>query len=260
LVVIEDAAHAHGSEYRGRRVGAIGHMGSFSFQSSKNMTSGEGGIIVTNDDKLADRCRSIHNCGRVPGGAWYEHHVVSANYRLNEFAGAVLNCQLDRLDAQTAARDANGRYLDEHLAIIPGITPQKRDAAAATRHAHHLYAFRFDEAVFDFPRSRFIEALAAEGIPASPGYVIPLHRQPMFLNRAFGPYTGYRSARPDIDVAAVGLPNCERISEREGVWLTQNMMLGTRTDLDDVIRAVERVYEHRHALAGVVEAAAGTVR
>src|SRR5688572_21688631 len=107
LTVIEDAAHAHGGEYKGQRVGAIGHVGSFSFQSSKNLTSGEGGLIVTNDDALAARCRSIHNCGRVPGGAWYEHHVVSANYRLGEFAGAILNCQLDRLDEQTDRREAN---------------------------------------------------------------------------------------------------------------------------------------------------------
>ena len=255
LVVIEDAAHAHGSAYKGRPVGAIGHMGSFSFQSSKNMTSGEGGIVVTNDDALADRCRMIHNCGRLAGGAWYEHHVASANYRLGEFAGAILNCQLDRLDEQTNVRDANGRHLDQHLAMIPGITPQRRDAAA-TRNAHHLYALRYDENVFGVPRARFLAALAAEGIPASPGYVLPLHRQPMFLNRAFGPYTGYLSARPDIDYARVDLPNCERISGREGVWLTQNVLLGTRDDMDDVVRAVEKIYEHRQALAGVAEAAA----
>src|SRR5206468_3542112 len=83
-----------------RKVGAIGHMGSFSFQSSKNLNSGEGGLITTNDDQLAEKCRSIHNCGRIPGGQWYEHHVMSANYRLGEFAGAILNCQLDRLDEQ----------------------------------------------------------------------------------------------------------------------------------------------------------------
>jgi dTDP-4-amino-4,6-dideoxygalactose transaminase len=257
LVVIEDAAHAHGSAYKGRPVGAIGHMGSFSFQSSKNLTSGEGGIIVTNDDKLADRCRMIHNCGRPVGGAWYEHHVISANYRLGEFAGAILNCQLDRLDEQTNARDANGRYLDQQLAMIPGISPQKRDAST-TRHAQHLYAMRYDAGVFGVPRARFLAALAAEGIPASPGYALPLHRQPMFLNRAFGPYTGYQSARPDVDFAKVELPNCERISGGEGVWLTQNVLLGTQSDMDDVVGAFEKVYEHRHTLAGVVEAAAGT--
>ncbi|HEV2294329.1 MAG TPA: DegT/DnrJ/EryC1/StrS family aminotransferase [Tepidisphaeraceae bacterium] len=256
LVVIEDAAHAHGSEYKGKRVGALGHMGSFSFQSSKNLTSGEGGIIVTNDDALAERCRSIHNCGRVLGGAWYEHHAISGNYRLGEFAGAILNCQLDRLDEQTNTRDANGRYLDQHLAMIPGISPQKR-GEAASRHAQHLYATRYDQGVFGVSRATLLDALAAEGIPASPGYVLPLHRQPMFLSRAFGPYTGYQSARLDLDFAKIALPNCERISSAEGVWLTQNVLLGTQADMDDVVRAFEKVYEHRHALAGVVETPTG---
>ena len=87
LVVIEDACHAHGAEYKGRRLGSIGHLGVFSFQSSKNLTSGEGGIILTNDDALAARCRTIHNCGRLAGGAWYEHHAIGGNYRLSEFQG-----------------------------------------------------------------------------------------------------------------------------------------------------------------------------
>src|SRR5436190_17382720 len=87
LVVIEDAAHAHGASYKNRPAGSIGHMGSFSFQSSKNLTAGEGGIIITNDNSLAESCRSIHNCGRVPDGVWYEHHIISSNYRLGEFQG-----------------------------------------------------------------------------------------------------------------------------------------------------------------------------
>jgi dTDP-4-amino-4,6-dideoxygalactose transaminase len=251
LVVIEDAAHAHGSSYKGRPVGAIGHMGSFSFQSSKNLTCGEGGIIVSNDDALAERCRSIHNCGRVAGGPWYEHHEVSANYRLGEFAGAVLNCQLDRLDEQTTARDANGRYLDAHLSMVPGLTPQKR-GDATSRHAHHLYVMRYDQGAFGVPRSRLIEALAAEGIPASAGYQLPLHRQPMFVNRVFGPYS---AAGAGFDYASLSLPNVERVCGGEGLWLTQNVMLGTREDMDDVVRAFEKVYEHRHELADAAQIA-----
>ena len=253
LVVIEDAAHAHGSAYKGRRVGGIGHMGSFSFQSSKNLTCGEGGIITTNDDALAERCRSIHNCGRVPGGAWYEHHVISGNYRLGEFAGAILNCQLDRLNEQTDTRDANGRHLDKHLAMIPGVLPQRRDAST-TRNAQHLYCMRYDEGTFGIPRATVIEALVAEGIPVSPGYVLPLHRQPMFINRAFGPY----SAVANIDFAAANVPNVERICSSEGLWLTQNVLLGTQADMDDIVAAFEKVYEQRHALAGATPAVAGT--
>src|SRR5438552_13121003 len=140
LIVIEDAAHAHGASYKNRPAGSIGQLGSFSFQSSKNLTAGEGGIITTNDDTLAEACRSIHNCGRVPGGKWYEHHVISGNYRLGEFQGAILNCQLDRLDEQTNRRDENGQYLDSRLSKIPGITPQRR-TAQTTRNAFHLYVF-----------------------------------------------------------------------------------------------------------------------
>ena len=126
LVLIEDAAHAHGAEYKGRRVGAIGQMGMFSFQSSKNLCSGEGGIVLTNHDDLAERLRSIHNCGRRVGRAWYEHFTIGGNYRLSEFQGAVLNAQWTRFDEQTTTRDANGKYLAERIARIPGLYPQRR--------------------------------------------------------------------------------------------------------------------------------------
>ena len=215
------------------RVGAIGHMGSFSFQSSKNMTSGEGGIITSNDDALAARCRSIHNCGRVPGGKWYEHHVISGNHRLSEFQGAILNCQFDRLKEQTDLRDANGRYLDEKLAKIPGITPQSRDAFA-TQDAQHLYPFRFDASVFGVPRQRFLEALAAEGIPAAPGYVIPLYRQPLFADKAFGPYTAGCGSRLWQHSAA----GVRADLNDEGAWFYQTVLLANAGDMDDVVNAV----------------------
>ena len=248
LKVIEDAAHAHGSAYKSRPVGGIGHIGSFSFQSSKNLNSGEGGILTTNDDALADACRSIHNCGRIAGGAWYEHHVISANYRLSEFQGAILNAQLTRLDEQTTRRDRNGLYLDSKLAKIPGITPQKRDATC-TRNAYHLYLFRYDEKIFGAPRKRFLEALAAEGVPAAPGYVIPLYKQPLFKNKAFGPYTASLQARPDLDYGALNLPNVEAICGGEGAWIYQSVLLGEQHDMDDIVRAFEKVYENRAELA-----------
>ncbi|HEY7118781.1 MAG TPA: DegT/DnrJ/EryC1/StrS family aminotransferase, partial [Tepidisphaeraceae bacterium] len=151
LSVIEDAAHAHGAGYRGRPAGSIGQAGSFSFQSSKNLTAGEGGMITTNDDALAEACRSIHNCGRVAGGMWYEHHVISGNYRLGEFQGAILNCQIDRLEAQTATRDENGQYLASRIGALPGLHPQKR-TADCTRHGYHLFMLRMDPAVFGVGR------------------------------------------------------------------------------------------------------------
>ena len=196
LVVIEDAAHAHAARYRGQSVGSVGDMGSFSFQSTKNLTSGEGGIITTNNDKLAEACRSIHNCGRISGGLWYEHHIISANYRLGELQGAILNTQLDRLEGQTERRDENGRYLAEKLKTVPGIHPQKR-GASTTRHSHHLFLFRVDSKVLGAPRHAILEALRAEGFrfPAVMRYLYIASR--CFSTRRSDP-TYPRRAKPSI--------------------------------------------------------------
>ena len=246
LVVIEDAAHAHGASYRGRAAGSLGHLASFSFQSSKNLTSGEGGIITTHDDELAEACRSIHNCGRVPGGVWYEHHTVAGNYRLGEFQAAVLNCQLDRLEEQTRTRDANGRYLASRLSAMPGVYPQARPADC-TRHSYHLFMLRLDAAQFGAPRTAVLDALRAEGIPCSAGYGFSLPQQPMFRNKAFGPFLPGASAC--LDYGAVQCPNSDLICREQGVWLEQRLMLGAREDMDDIAAAFEKVHDHRDALS-----------
>ena len=250
LVVIEDAAHAHGASYRDRPAGSIGHMASFSFQSSKNLTAGEGGIITTNDDALAAACRSIQNCGRVPDGLWYEHHVISGNYRLGEFQGAVLNGQLDRLEEQTRTRDANGRYLAARIAALPGLYPQARPVDC-TRHSYHLFMLRLDESVFGAPRASVLRALAAEGIPCSAGYGFSLPHQPLFRNRAFGPYLAGASAK--LDYRDVHCPASDLLCREQCIWLDQHLLLGSRTDAEDIARAFEKVYEHRGVLnqAGV---------
>jgi dTDP-4-amino-4,6-dideoxygalactose transaminase len=245
LIVIEDAAHAHGASYQNRPAGSLGHLGSFSFQSSKNLTAGEGGMLTTNDDALAASCRSIHNCGRIPTGLWYEHHVISGNYRLGEFQGAILNAQLDRLEAQTKTRDRNGQYLAAKLRQLPGLHPQKRPASC-TRHSYHLFMLRLDGRAFGAPRAAVLQALQAEGIPCSAGYGFPLHRQPMFRHKAFGPFLPNVSAR--LDYRQVRCPNSELICREQCVWLEQRLFLGRPADMDDIARAFEKVYEHRDAL------------
>ena len=239
LIVIEDAAHAHGASYKNCPAGSLGHMASFSFQSSKNLTAGEGGIITTNDDALAEACRSIQNCGRVSKGLWYEHHVISGNYRLGEFQGAVLNAQFDRLEAQTETRDRNGRYLAARLAKLPGVYAQKR-SADCTRHSYHLFMLRLDRPVgrsvpTEPPRAALLKTLQAEGIPCSAGYGFPLHRQPFFRNRTFGPYLPGVS----VDYKRTRCPNSDRICN-ESIWLEQNMFLGSRKDMDDIARAFKK--------------------
>jgi len=245
LVVIEDAAHAHGASYRNQPAGSIGHMASFSFQSSKNLTSGEGGLLTMNDDKLAAACRSIHNCGRIPTGIWYEHHVISGNYRLGELQGALLNAQLDRLETQTQTRNRNGQYLASRLARLPGIHPQKRDADC-TRHSYHLFMLRVEGQAFGAPRPAVIKALQAEGIPCSAGYGFSLHHQPMFRNKAFGPYLPKASAK--LNYQKTQCPNSDLICREQCIWLEHAVFLGPRSDIDDVARAFEKVYENRDAL------------
>lgn len=238
LTVIEDAAHAHGATYKNRPAGSVGHLGSFSFQSSKNLTAGEGGIIITNDDALAESCRSIQNCGRIPKGVWYEHHVMSGNYRLGEFQGAILNTQLDRLESQTKTRDRNGQWLASRLAKLPGIHPQRR-SSDCTRHSYHLFMLRLDEQQFGAPRDAVVKALQAEGIPCSAGYGLSLHHQPFFRNKAFGPYL----PKPTVDFAKTSCPNSDRVC-REAIWLEQRMFLGPRKDMDDIAHAFEKVFRN----------------
>ncbi len=244
LVVLEDAAHAHGATYKERNAGSLGDLATFSFQSSKNLTCGEGGIITTNDGVLAASCRSIQNCGRVPDGVWYEHHVIGGNYRLGEFQGAILNCQLDRLEEQAEARETNGRALVSGIADVPGLHPQVR-SAACTRHSYHLFMLRFDSAQFGARRAAVIRALEAEGIPCSAGYGYSLPRQPLFRNKAFGPYLNGQADRLDYSHAAC--PNSDRLC-REAIWLGQELLLGGPDHVDDIVRAFEKVHEHREAL------------
>jgi dTDP-4-amino-4,6-dideoxygalactose transaminase len=246
LLVLEDAAHAHGALWRDTPAGSLGKIASFSFQSSKNLASGEGGIITTNDDQLADKCRSLHNCGRIPTGVWYEHHTISANYRLSELQGALLNAQLERLDEQTDIRDANGRYLAEKLRQLPGVHPQ-RIPAECTRHSFHLFMMRLDGQSFGVPRAAVISALHAEGIPCSAGYGYSLYQQPLFRNKAFGPYL--HNVRDRLDYGQVRCPNSDLICREQAIWLGQSMFLGGRDDMDDIYRAFEKIHSSRQSLS-----------
>lgn len=256
LVVIEDAAHAHGAEYRGQRAGAIGDIGSFSFQASKNLNSGEGGILTTNDPALAEMCRSIHNCGRVPGGMWYEHHHVGGNYRLSEFQAAILDCQLDRLEEQIARREENGRRLAVRLSQLPGVHPQRR-IEGCDRHAWHLFLFRLDPGELGVSREVFLKALSAEGIPSHPGYPLPLYDQVLFAKGNFGPYTGCRLTAGDVEAARRRCPQCERVCRVEGAWLPHPVLLGKQADTDQIADAFEKVVAGRDQLRDESLLAAG---
>jgi dTDP-4-amino-4,6-dideoxygalactose transaminase len=245
LIVIEDAAHAHAARYQNRPAGSLGHFGSFSFQSSKNLTSGEGGIITTDSDAFAAACRSIHSCGRVEGGVWYEHHRIAGNYRLSEFQGAILNAQLNRLEKQTEARDLNGQRLAARLAKIPGVYPQKR-FPENTRHSYHLFMMRLEPLEFGAPRSAVLKALQAEGIPCSGGYGYSLPQQPLFKNKAFGPYLPKSGAK--LNFAKASVPNSDLLCREQCIWLEQSLFLGRAADIEEIARAFEKIHANRNAL------------
>jgi dTDP-4-amino-4,6-dideoxygalactose transaminase len=237
LFVIEDAAHAHGGEYKGKKLGSIGHAGSFSFQSSKNLNAGEGGLVVTNNEKLYDLMNSLRNVGRVKGGQWYEHHHAGCNYRITQFQAALLSVQLLRLEEQTKIRDENGQYLNELLKPIEGIDPLTR-GHGETMHTYHLYIFRYDKLKFNgLSKKEFTLMLGAEGVPSFMGYPKPLYEQPLFQEKNFMCY-----AIPEhVDYSAVHCPVAEKACYEEAVWILQHAMLGTKEDMIQFAEAIEKI-------------------
>jgi dTDP-4-amino-4,6-dideoxygalactose transaminase len=240
IPVVEDACHSWGSQWKGKGTGAIGNCGVFSFQASKNISSAEGGIILTDDEDLAERCRSYTNCGRSEGRPWYEHHRLGSNLRLTEFQASLLLAQLTRLEAQLLKRQSNAAILDEVLAGAPGITVLTNDARM-TRRSYHFYTFRIKSDELGVGREKFIEALTAEGVPASPGYPIPLYKNPVFGNLANEPAA--RSFAGDVDYANVCCPVCEAVCA-DSVWLMQTFLLADEQAVRDAAAAIVKVCEN----------------
>jgi dTDP-4-amino-4,6-dideoxygalactose transaminase len=161
LPIIEDCAHAHGSEWRGTRVGAIGHLGSFSLMAWKTLAGGEGGITLTNHAELREKLYAYMDMGR-----WIERPDKSvrldftSNFRMPEFIAAILLAQLTRLDEQVETRERNFTYLAEGLKEIDGVEPFERDPRV-TRWSIYYWNFRYKQEEFDdIPRDKFLEAVS----------------------------------------------------------------------------------------------------
>jgi dTDP-4-amino-4,6-dideoxygalactose transaminase len=233
IPVLEDACQAWGAEWKGTPVGAIGDLGCFSFQASKNINAGEGGIVVTNSRELYNLVWSLHNVGRLPEGGWYQHEILGRNLRMAEWNAAILLAQLERLPEMMATRQRNAARLTTGLAEVPGLTPTKVDERV-TSHAWHLYQIRYDPARFGGKsRDEFVTALRAEGIPCSAGYV-PLTYQNAIritLRNRFG------------EDALANLADVPRAEHAGGhtVWLAQTMLLGSDEDSDQIVAACAKI-------------------
>src|SRR5215467_13338104 len=252
LKVIEDAAQAWGASWQGRKAGTLGHVGGFSFQSSKNITAGEGGIILTNDPAIGALAQSLSNCGRQPDGLWYAHYVLGGNYRLSEFHGAVLRVQLRRYPPQLARRQANAAYLEQALSEVAGITTLRQDERV-TSNAYHVLFLQYHPAAFGgASKVRFLAAMRAEGIDVMhPGYSLPVYRQPVMLAKNFGLATPplFTGVYPDMpDYSKVALPATDRACTEEALWVRQSVLLGVRQDMDDLVTAIDKIQRHSDEL------------
>jgi len=237
LRVIEDACHGHGAEYKGKKLGSIGDAGCFSFQSSKNLTSGEGGMVITNDEKLYDMMNSLRNVGRVKDGQWYEHHNLGCNYRMTQLQVVLLSCQLARLTEQTARRHENGTYLNSLIKKIDGLKPLAR-GRGETIHSYHIYIFKYDKKAFnDLSKAEFAKMLAAEGVPCFMGYPQPLYRQPLFQQKNFMCY----AIPEEVSYKNVSCPVTEKACYEEAIWIMQHAMLGPKEDMELFARAIIKI-------------------
>jgi len=239
LFLIEDCAHAHGSEWRGKKVGSLGDCGTFSFQASKLMTAGEGGIVITKNADLEVRLRSVHDCGRMPGEWFYSHFINGSNYRLSEWQGAVLSQQLSRLEEQSAKREANSAYLDHELARIDGICPQQRDPRV-TRNGNYCYLFRYNPKDFNgLKTEKFISALNAEGIPTQASYP-PVRKLAVFQSGEYRKKLSPEQAAEKHEFLNADYPVTDDAAENT-VWLVHRALLGTEQDTAEIVEAVQKI-------------------
>lgn len=239
LIVVEDAAHAHGAKWDGKGLGSFGDVSAFSFQASKNMTCGEGGLVATCDEELFDRVFSHHTHGRHTNKPWYSHHTFSTNVRMTEFQAALLLAQMERLEEQNRIRATNAKLLDAALESIPDLTVVKWDDPRAAQRSYHLYSVRYTPSSPEVPVERLVQALQAEGIPCSAGYPMPVYAQPLFERLAPPP------GQPPYH--ELNLPNVSRVCG-EVVWIRQHALLGSEEDTRDIVRALEKVLHNIDAL------------
>jgi dTDP-4-amino-4,6-dideoxygalactose transaminase len=206
LMVIEDACQAHGATVDGKMVGSIGHVATFSFYATKNLMTGEGGMITTNDRELHERCLMIKNHGRGPEGG-YTHYRIGYNNRMLDFVAALGTVQLDRMPEVVRRRRENARMYDEFFESIDEVIPQV--VLDKMESAYHVYAPRIHSKKVD--REELIQKLKREGVGSRPVYAIPCHRQSTYENISHWRWAKYVDFP---DYSSLSFPNAEEIGNK----------------------------------------------
>ncbi len=243
LAVIEDCAQAPGAKYKGRNVGTIGDCGIFSFQESKNIATGEGGMLVTNDDKIAEIARMVRNHGEAildtQKQRSYKTEFLGWGYRMTELEAALGVEQLKKLDRLNQIRRDLANYLTKNINSIEGLRHTKR---SYVDHAYYVYAFTVDEAKIGITRDQFVKALIAEGIPFGQGYVKPLYNSPIYHE---GKPFAYRFYKGNTSYEKGICPVTDRLYEKELVLNAVMRAPATQEDAQDVILAINKILENK---------------
>lgn len=235
LKIIEDAAQAHGAEWETGKVGGLGDVAAFSFQSSKNLASGEGGVLTTNDDATIERARSIYNVGRSPdGGSRWEHPGLGWNIRPTEYQAALLLHRLYQFDDQQARRAKNFERLEALIGQDQAFQPLRRHPGVR-RHGMYMFAMRYrSDRCCGSTLERVLSALVAEGAPVCRLYPATIAGQPIMRELAV--------RRPKY-IRVLSTPVADRAID-ELVYIAHGIFLGTDADMQDIAAAVAKVTKH----------------
>ena len=251
VAVIEDCAHAHGGKWRNKGAGATGDLGCFSFQSSKLMTAGEGGAVITSNLEYCERAQSYMNCGRASVTDRFKHRMIGFNYRISEFQAVVLEAQLKRLPRQTKVRQANMDFFEKRIRGTPGLGFLKRDPRQ-TRVAAYQYVFKYSPGHFGVPRAAFLGALQTEGIPCDGLFYEPVYKSALFpVDAREWPALSWRRDTPLDLKSSYDCTVSERAAYDEAVWLPHHIFLGSRKNAQDIADAVLKVCENIEELRGL---------
>ncbi|OGV73162.1 MAG: hypothetical protein A3K19_15015 [Lentisphaerae bacterium RIFOXYB12_FULL_65_16] len=240
LKVVEDVAHQQGSRWRDQGAGGIGDAGSYSFQQSKVLTSGEGGAVTCNDEKVYETAFCLKQVGWMPNvkepGRRYGH-----NYRITEMQCVLLRAGLQRLPEQTRLREENVRYISDSLQAMGGPLRAARRDPRVTRQAYYTLTLHFDPAQAQgVTRDSYMAALQAEKAPFGGTYA-PVYRNPLLNLYDRTSPVPFRDASRVQDYATLRLPETERAVTETGVLLSHTHLLGSREYIDQLLAAVAKV-------------------
>ena len=217
LVVIEDSCEALGATYKGKQAGTLGEYGVFAFYPNKQITTGEGGVIITNNDKAADFMRALRNQGRAPGDTWLSHTYLGYNYRIDEMSAAMGHAQMQRLDELLAKREQVAAWYEARLSEIPGVEVPYVEPTT-TRMSWFVYVIRFDAKL---NRDEIAKKLEARGVPVRP-YFLPIHLQPYMVEK-FGWREGDFPVTEDLGRRGLAVPFSGVMTEEQVEYVCQSI-------------------------------------